>query len=163
MADILQTAFSNAITEKFLFVLIQIPREFVPKGSIERVDSRLVPSQWKTSLQSNAVSHWLGANLESALNWHAVITDPMRVRCQAITMNRWRPNSLTQICCDHDDVIKWKHFPRHCPFINAGDAPVTGDFLAQRPVTRSFDVFFDLHLNKRLSKQSWCWWFDEMS
>ena len=35
--------------------------------------------------------------------------------------------------------------------------PVTGEFLAQRPVTRSFDVFFDLHLNKRLSKQSWCW------
>ena len=26
------------------------------------------------------------------------------------------------------------------------------------PVTRSFDVFFDLRLNKRLSKQSWgCW------
>ena len=23
-----------------------------------------------------------------------------------------------------------------------------------RPVTRSFDVFFDLHMNKRLSKQS---------
>ena len=32
-----------------------------------RVDSRLAPSQWQTSLQSNAVSHWLGANLESAL------------------------------------------------------------------------------------------------
>ena len=32
-----------------------------------RVDSRLVSSQWETSLKSNAVSHWLGANLESAL------------------------------------------------------------------------------------------------
>ena len=32
-----------------------------------RADSRLAPSQWETSLQSNAVSHWLGANLESAL------------------------------------------------------------------------------------------------
>ena len=29
-------------------------------------DSRFAPSQWETSLQSNAVSHWLGANLESA-------------------------------------------------------------------------------------------------
>ena len=28
---------------------------------------------------------------------------------------------------------------------------------AQRLVTRSFDVFFDLRLNKRLSKQSWGW------
>ena len=35
-----------------------------------------------------------------------------------------------------------------------------GEFPTQRPVTRSFDVFFDLRLNKRLSKQSWCWWFE---
>ena len=32
-----------------------------------RADSRLAISQWETSLQNNAVSHWLGANLESAL------------------------------------------------------------------------------------------------
>ena len=42
----------------------------------------------------------------------------------------------------------------------AGNSPVTGEFLAQRPVTRSFDVFFDLRPNKRLSKQSWGWWFE---
>ena len=36
--------------------------------------------------------------------------------------------------------------------ICAGNSPVPGDFPAQRPVTRSFDVFFDLRLNKRLSK-----------
>ena len=33
----------------------------------------------------------------------------------------------------------------------------------QRPVTRSFDVFFDLRLNKRLNKQSWGWWFETLS
>ena len=43
--------------------------------------------------------------------------------------------------------------------ICAGNSPVTGEFPAQRPVTRSFDVFFDLRLNGRLSKQSWGWWF----
>ena len=32
-----------------------------------RADSRLAPSQWETSLQSNAVSHWLGTNLEAAI------------------------------------------------------------------------------------------------
>ena len=42
----------------------------------------------------------------------------------------------------------------------AGNSPVTGEFPAQRPVTRSFDVFFDLRPNKRLSKQSWGWWFE---
>ena len=43
--------------------------------------------------------------------------------------------------------------------ICAGNSPVTSEFPAQRPVTRSFDVFFDLPLNKQLSKQSWGWWF----
>ena len=44
--------------------------------------------------------------------------------------------------------------------------PLCGEFTgpcafpAQRPVTRSFDIFFDLRLNKRLSKQSWGWWFE---
>ena len=33
----------------------------------------------------------------------------------------------------------------------------------QRPVTRSFDVFFDMRLNKRLSKQSCGWWFETQS
>ena len=44
--------------------------------------------------------------------------------------------------------------------ICAGNSPVTGEFSAQRPVTRNFDVFFDLGLNKRLSKQSWGRWFE---
>ena len=47
--------------------------------------------------------------------------------------------------------------------ICAGNSPVPGDFPAQRPVTRSFDVFFDLRLNIRLSKQSWGWWFETPS
>ena len=41
-----------------------------------------------------------------------------------------------------------------------GNSPVTGEFPAQRPVTWSFDVFFDLSLNKPLCKQSWGWWFE---
>ena len=40
-----------------------------------RADSRFVPSQWETSLQSNGVSHWLGANLESI--------DPLQVSAGA--------------------------------------------------------------------------------
>ena len=46
--------------------------------------------------------------------------------------------------------------------ICAGNSPVPGEFPAQKPVTRSFDVFFDLRLNKRLSKQSWGWWFETL-
>ena len=43
--------------------------------------------------------------------------------------------------------------------ICAGNSPVPGEFPAQRPVTRSFDVFFDLRPNKRLSKHWSGWWF----
>ena len=69
----------------------------------------------------------------------------------------------------HDDVIKriyfpcyWIYFPCYWTFVR-GNSPLTGEFPSQRPVTRSFDVFFDLHLNKRLSKQSRCRWFETPS
>ena len=45
----------------------------------------------------------------------------------------------------------------------AGNSPVSDEFPGQRPVTRSFDVFFDLRLNKRLSKQSRGRWFETPS
>ena len=47
--------------------------------------------------------------------------------------------------------------------ICAGNSPVPGEFPAQRPVTRSFDVYFDLRPNKRLSKHLWGWWFETPS
>ena len=63
----------------------------------------------------------------------------------------------------HDDVIKWNHFSRYWPFVNSLPG-VTGRWIpSQRPVTRSFDIFFDLRLNKRLSKQSWRRWIETPS
>ena len=52
----------------------------------------------------------------------------------------------------HDSVIKMETsaLVAFC----VGNSPVTGELPSQKPVTRSFDVFFDLCLNKRLSKQS---------
>ena len=44
-----------------------------------------------------------------------------------------------------------------------GNPPVTGGFPSQRPVTRGFDTFFDLHRNKRLSKQFRRWGFETPS
>ena len=41
--------------------------------------------------------------------------------------------------------------------------PLCGEISTKRPVMRSFDVFLDLRLNKRLSKQSWGWWFETLS
>ena len=41
-----------------------------------------------------------------------------------------------------------------------GNLPAKGGFPSHRPVTRSFDVFFNLHLKKRLSKQSRRRWLE---
>ena len=56
----------------------------------------------------------------------------------------------------------WRHQMEPFPVLlalYAGNSPVTGEFPAQRPVTRSFDVFFDLHL----CKQTRGWWFETPS
>ena len=47
--------------------------------------------------------------------------------------------------------------------ICVGKSPVPGEFPTPRPVTRCFDVFFDLRPDKRLSKQWWGWWFETLS
>ena len=74
------------------------------------------------------------------------------------------------IHCIHDDLIKSYHimtssngniFRVTGPLCGEFTGP--GEFPTQRPVTRSFDVFFDLRLNKRLSKQPWGWWFETSS
>ena len=73
-------------------------------------------------------------------------------------------DSLMQAC--HESKVKetwWRHQMETFSAllaICAGNSPVPGEFPTQRPVTRSFDVYFDLRLNKRLSKQSWGWWFE---
>ena len=47
--------------------------------------------------------------------------------------------------------------------ICAGNSPITGEFPTQRPLTRRFNVFFDLRLNIWLSKQSRRGWFETPS
>ena len=72
---------------------------YICQQGICKADSRLAPSQWETSLQSNAVSHWLGGNLESALfctiqPWY-----------QATVALQWRHNGRDSVS---------NHQPHHC-------------------------------------------------
>ena len=62
----------------------------------------------------------------------------------------WRKNTMTS---SYGNIFR-------VTALCAENSTVTGEFPSQRPVTWSFDVFFDPRLNKRLSKQSWCWWFE---
>ena len=59
-----------------------------------------------------------------------------------------------------DIYFTWWHHQMETFSALLGNSLVTGEFPSQRPVTWSFDVLFDLHLNKQLSKQSWGWWFE---
>ena len=52
----------------------------------------------------------------------------------------------------HDDVIKWKKFPRYWPYVREIHR-------SQRPVRRGFGVFFDLCVKQELSKQQKIQWF----
>ena len=74
----------------------------------------------------------------------------------------WRKRWWQQI----RNMTWWRHqiktfFRVIGPLCGEFTGPV--EFPAQRSVTRSFDVFFDLRLNKRLSKQPWGWWFETPS
>ena len=65
----------------------------------------------------------------------------------------------TQKRSGYDDVIKWKHFPRYWPFVwgihrSLVNSPHKGQWCG------ALMFFFYLRLNRRLSKQSWGWWFE---
>ena len=65
--------------------------------------------------------------------------------------------SGTVFCAFYIFLSWWRHHMETFSALLAlcaGNSPVTGEFPSQRPVTRSFDILFDLRLNKRLSKQS---------
>ena len=69
-------------------------------------------------------------------------------------------------CTAHSEMRSWWRHQME-PFsallaLCAGNSPVSGEVPTQRPVTASFDDFFDLRVNKRLSKQSWGWWFETL-
>ena len=72
----------------------------------------------------------------------------------------------SQIIYRRQNFLWWRHqilIFSSLLILCVGNAPATSGFPAQKPVTRSFEVFFDLHLNKRLSKQSRCQWFETPS
>ena len=73
-------------------------------------------------------------------------------------VSQWTVPSLVLIIA-HDDVMKWKRLPRHCPFVWGihrwtMDSPLP----IQMVSSTGFDVLFDVKLNKLFNKQSNRWW-----
>ena len=73
-----------------------------------------------------------------------------------IGASSWNPCSWSQMTSENGNIF--------CVTgLCAWNSPVTGEFPSQRPVTRSFDIFFDLHLNKLFSKRPRRRWFETPS
>ena len=87
----------------------------------------------------------------------------------------WQKKKSLELCitglCKRTPLVThgfqwWRHQIETFSILLAicvGNSPVTGEFPSQRSVTWSFDVFFDLRLNKRLSKQLRGLWFETPS
>ena len=100
-------------------------------------DSRLAPSQWETSLQSNAVSHWLGANLDSTLKLSWMMTGMTSMPCSL----QWRHMELGGVSdhqpheCLLDRLIRRrlkKTSKLRVTGLCAGNSPVIGELPAHR-------------------------------
>ena len=67
-------------------------------------------------------------------------------------MNSWKIPIL------HDDVNKWNHFPCYWSLVPGIHRPPVNSLT--KASDAEFDIFFDMRLNKLLSKQSWGMWFE---
>ena len=144
--DIFKCIFLN----EDMWISINVSLKFAPNGQINNIPALVQIMAWRRP----------GAK---------PLSEPMMVRLP------------TYICVTRPQWVKWRDICIHTAVmaipwwlhqmetfsallaICSGNSPVTGEFPEQRSVTRSFDVFFDLRLNKRLSKQSWGWWFETLS
>ena len=96
-----------------------------------------------------------------AITWTSRSLSPHGALCHN-KLNKW-----PQMCCWHKLLCimmtssNGNIFRVTGPL--CGELTGPGEFPTQRPVTRSFDVFFDLRPNKRWSKQPWGWWFETLS
>ena len=73
---------------------------------------------------------------------------------------RYKDNG-DKVLVAHNDVIKWKYFPRYWPYVR--ESTNHQWILLKRPVTGNVGVLLDLCLNKRWSKQSVRQWFEKPS
>ena len=120
--------------------------------------------QWRWSLMFSVICAWINGWLNNKWGWWF---ETRRANYDVIVMLTIIFTVRTKVYFCH-----WIH--GHMMTSSNGKifrvtGPLCGEFTGpgeiptQRPVTRNFDVFFDLHRNKRLSKQWWGWGFETQS
>ena len=110
-----------------------------------------------------SVSHWISIMHSIHRLWRGIVMGDTSL---------WKINRnffSTQFFYNLSSVVCfswWRHQMETFSPLRAlclDNSPVARELRSQRPVMQSFDVFFDLRLNERLSKQSWGWWFETPS
>ena len=114
------------------WILIKIALKFVTKGSINNSPALVQVMAWRRSSDKPLSVHW----------WLCLL-----LACGDIKHFPYVDSMMTSTFSTLLAICK-------------GNSPVTGEFPTQRPVTCSFDVFFDLRLDKQLNKQWWGWWLE---
>ena len=132
---------------------------------IQRSDSALtdgkgcglhvLPTSYTSSWKITGRKHFLTiARLN--FNWFTFICFPS-IQCIAISEQSFNCRFSSSVsCCNitHDDVIKWKHFPRYWTFVRGIHLPPV--HFPHKGQWRGALMFSLISaLNKRLSKQSW--------
>ena len=102
------------------------------------------------------------------MNWHAFLELVINFKwhhCAGLTERGLAAEMVMMVVSSDDDVMMTSSngniFRVTGPLCGEFTGP--GELPTQRSVTRSFDVFLDLRLNNRLSKQWWGWWFETPS
>ena len=112
-------------------------------GSCDGSVRELLGKHWGTVREASGIAPHLHERLASS-GW------PARVKIDLIKFD------LTDT---HDDVIKWKHFPRYWPFVwGIHRSPVNSPHKSQWRGALMFSLIC-AWING-LSKQSWGWWFE---
>ena len=129
------------------YIACGTPEAYRPTYVIMMIADVLAPKHWWPSTQPNRPVHNPAAYYRAAHNLAArwCVAGLCAARLGCVQGHPW-----------HDDIFRVTG-----PLCGEFTGP--GEFPTQRPVRQSFDVFFGLRLNKRLSKQPWGWWFETPS
>ena len=130
-----------------VWLSIKISLKFVPRHPINIIQALVQILAWR-----RPVNKPLCEPMMVSLVTQIYVTRPQLVKRKDYLNWYWSNHTICHWhwhCPDTGWRHKLEHFPRYWPFV--------------RGIHRSFDVFFDLRLNKRLSKQSWGWWYETSS
>ena len=97
---------------------------------------------------------------------NSATTMPNQSKSSSLELCRWPEYAIHWVmhvvAHNHDDVIKWKYFPRYWPFVwGIQWLPVNSPHKGQWRGALMFSLI--CALNKQLNKQSWGWWLETPS